>query len=75
MYRTSGSSGFCVGFLGYAGGFEARLTMDPSERASTGAPSIGRLRTALGRWVECPAGGEKFADKIVLGGVLQALTS
>lgn len=49
--------------------------MDPSERASTGAPSIGRLRTALGRWVECPAGGEKFADKIVLGGVLQALTS
>lgn len=36
IYSSSGSSFFCVGFRGYAGGFDAMGVMDDRERASTG---------------------------------------
>ena len=36
IYSSSGSSFFCVGFRGYAGGFDAMVVTDDSERASTG---------------------------------------
>lgn len=40
MYNSNGSCVFCVGFRGYAGGFEAMVVIDDNERASTG-PGIG----------------------------------
>lgn len=36
MYRASGSSAACVGFLGYCGGFAAKFVRDERDLASTG---------------------------------------
>lgn len=70
MYSTSGSSFFCVGFRGYAGGFEAIAVTPDKERASTGPlgnPWVGRAAVSPSApgsaLVICQGGGTGDGEK------------